>query len=256
MAPLHQRGALRVVSYNVHGCVLASRKVDPVRFAEIIADLDADITVLQEVDAGKSQRDGRDQAAVIGEILGVHSLYMPVEKAGLHNFGLAILSRFSIREPCFVRLPNLYPWFNPRKRGALRAVLETPGGVLRVINTHLSVFALERRIQLDALFALKWVGQAPAGAPLVFCGDLNAEPASTTYRRLSRHLTDVQVATGERCSPSPTFHSRSPVYRIDHIFVSRHLRPIQADVKRTAETEAASDHLPLIADVMFEADSQ
>jgi endonuclease/exonuclease/phosphatase family metal-dependent hydrolase len=47
----------------------------------------------------------------------------------------------------------------------------------------------------------------------------------------------------------PTFHARSPLFRIDHIFISPHFETVKVEVKKTSDTRIASDHLPLIADL-------
>jgi endonuclease/exonuclease/phosphatase family metal-dependent hydrolase len=138
---------------------------------------------------------------------------------------------------------------NPRKRGAIRATLQTPCGIIHVFNTHLSLFKLERRKQLKALLGENWRSSGWGNLPVIFCGDLNAGALSETYRRLSGHLIDVQTASPDRLPPQPTFHAQSPVFRIDHIFVSNHFQPLKAEVKRSRDMLIASDHLPLVVDL-------
>jgi endonuclease/exonuclease/phosphatase family metal-dependent hydrolase len=240
--------ALRVVSYNIHGCVDAVRKVDPLRLAGIIGEIDADVVALQEVDAEKPFSRDRNQARIIGEALDLEYLYFPVENTGPHAFGLAILSRYPIEQSIFIRLPNLYPGLNPRKRGGMLATLGISTGRVHLINTHLSVFKVERHSQLNAV--LSWTGfSASLSEPTIFCGDLNAGPRSLTCCKLSRYLTNVQKFSARGRLPQATFHSRSPLFRIDHIFVSDHFMSSRAEVVRTPQTVKASDHLPLVADL-------
>jgi endonuclease/exonuclease/phosphatase family metal-dependent hydrolase len=248
MEDLDDKISLRVMTYNIHGCVGADRIVNPDKVAAIIADLDVDIVALQEVDAGHPTREYRDQAQMIADVLGVEHIYFPVEQEGLRRFGLAVLSRFPIVGFDQVRLPNVYPLLNPRKRGALRTRLETAVGPINLINTHLSLFRLERRLQLKALMAEDEFTAVPANEPLVFCGDLNSGPLSETYKQVSRLLTDVQTASSSGPLEA-TFHAKSPFFRIDHVFVSSHFTPLKTEVRKTADTAAASDHLPLIVDL-------
>lgn len=91
-------------------------------------------------------------------------------------------------------IPNLYPKLNPRKRGAIRATLQTPGGPIYFFNTHLSLYKLERRRQLKALLDKKWLSSVSEDEPVIFCGKLNAGALSKTYRKLARHFVDVQRA--------------------------------------------------------------
>ena len=254
MEDLDDKILLRVMTYNIHGCVGADRDVNPGRIAAIIADLDVDIVALQEVDGGHPTREYRNQAQMIAGVLGMGHIYFPVEQDGLRRFGLAVLSRFPIVVFDQVRLPNVYPLLNPRRRGALRTILETPAGRVYLINTHLSLFRLERRLQLTALMTGDDVTAVPANEPLVFCGDLNSGPSSDTYKQVSRLLADVQTASNNG-PVEATFHAKSPFFRIDHIFVSSHFTPLKTEVRKTADTAVASDHLPLVVDLTLKKNS-
>jgi len=254
MEDLDDKILLRVMTYNIHGCVGADRDVNPGKIAAIIADLDVDIVALQEVDGGHPTREYRNQAQMIAGVLGMGHIYFPVEQDGLRRFGLAVLSRFPIVVFDQVRLPNVYPLLNPRRRGALRTILETPAGRVYLINTHLSLFRLERRLQLTALMTGDDVTAVPANEPLVFCGDLNSGPSSDTYKQVSRLLADVQTASNNG-PVEATFHAKSPFFRIDHIFVSSHFTPLKTEVRKTADTAVASDHLPLVVDLTLKKNS-
>ena len=246
-----EKQVIRVTTYNIHSCVDINRNVNCERFAGIIAELQADIVALQEVDAQKPFGKNRNQAGILADKLKMDYIFFPAENAGLHAFGLAILSRFPFIESHHRLLPSLYPRLNPRKRGAIRASIQTPDSPLHIINTHLSLFKLERRKQVKTLMGQDWLKAVPQDEPVILCGDLNAGPLSKTYRTLSRHLTDVQkeLRILKGAATQPTFHSRSPLFRIDHIFVSQHLRTIQVEVTNSPDTRTASDHLPLTADL-------
>jgi endonuclease/exonuclease/phosphatase family metal-dependent hydrolase len=249
------RGAyrIRVITYNIHSCVDRNRRVNPEKIADIIDHLAADIVCLQEVDHQHPINMAPNQAQLLADHLRMNHHFFPIENAGLHTFGLAILSRFPLTKGHYSLLPNLYPFLKLRKRGAMRVCLHTPAGSIHIINVHLSLFKLERRKQLKILLGKDWLLTIPEDEPLIFCGDLNAGPLSKTYRILSRFLTDVQK---DKNNPHlskgrPTFHSKSPLFRIDHIFVSHHFRTLRVEVKNTLEIRTASDHLPLIADLAF-----
>src|SRR5580692_9440471 len=49
--PTSSVGAISVATYNIHRCVGLDRIRDPGRIADVIAELDADVVGLQEVDA-------------------------------------------------------------------------------------------------------------------------------------------------------------------------------------------------------------
>ena len=243
----NEKQVIRITTYNIHSCRDTDRNVDCERLAGIIAELQADIVALQEVDAPIN----RNQAAILADKLEMDYIFFPAENAGLHAFGLAILSRFPFFETHHKLLPSLYPRLNPRKRAVIRASIQTPYGPLHVINTHLSLFKLERRRQVKTLMGRDWLMAVPQDEPVILCGDLNAGPLSKTYRTISRRLSDVQKEIkGLKGSISqPTFHARSPLFRIDHIFVSHHFQTRHVEVTNTADTRTASDHLPLTADL-------
>jgi endonuclease/exonuclease/phosphatase family metal-dependent hydrolase len=244
---------IRAMTYNIHSCVDADRNVHPKKIANIIEDFDVDIAALQEVDVEKPIHKNRSQARIIASMLNMDYRFFPVENNGLRAFGLAVLSRFPFVECYCDWLPNLYPKLNPRKRGAIRATLQTPCGIIHIFNTHLSLYKLERKRQLKALLGESWLLSVSRNEPVIFCGDLNAGALSKTYRNLAKHLIDVQKASGDPMLPKPTFHSRSPVFRIDHIFVSEHFTPFKVEVKRNQETRMASDHLPLVVNMWMKS---
>jgi endonuclease/exonuclease/phosphatase family metal-dependent hydrolase len=242
---------IRIMTYNIHSCVDTNRNVNPSKLVEIIAEHNADIIALQEVDDQMPLRENQNQARFFADELGMKHIFFPTENSGLHKFGLAILSRFPFNRCHCIFLPNLYPRLKPRKRGSIRASIQTPAGPINLINTHLSLFKLERRKQLKTLLGESWLMAVPEDEPVVICGDMNAGPLSKTYRTLSRYLTDVQKDLKDSRSHvfQPTFHSKSPLFRIDHIFVSAHLKTISVEVRRTPGTQTASDHLPVVADL-------
>ena len=243
--------SIRVATYNIHSCVDQNRKPNCDRFAGIIEALQVDIVALQEVDARNIDGESRNQAAILAHQLQMNYIFFPAENTGLRAFGLAVLSRFPFTDSHGGLLPQLYPRLKPRKRAVILANLQAPSGPLHIFNAHLSLFKLERRRQLKTLLGRDWLGSVPAGEPVIVCGDMNAGPLSKTYRTLSRHLVDVQKEMkgldGAACQP--TFHSRSPLFRIDHIFVSPHFQVLNVDVMKSPDIRTASDHLPLTADL-------
>ena len=67
----------------------------------------------------------------------------------------------------------------------------------------------------------------------------------------AKRFRDVQAARqGHR--PLSTFSSMRPFMRLDHIFLSEGFRVENVIVPRNELTRVASDHLPLVADLLFE----
>jgi endonuclease/exonuclease/phosphatase family metal-dependent hydrolase len=61
---------------------------------------------------------------------------------------------------------------------------------------------------------------------------------------LTTHFRDAQLLAGTK--PQPTFPSRYPFLRIDHIFVSKELHVASVAITADRLTRRASDHLPLL----------
>src|SRR5690606_16137530 len=96
----------RVVSYNIHHGLGMDDSVNLERTARVLRTLQADIAGLQEVDSSVQRSGGVDQAAVLGEMLGMdHAFgaFMPYEGG---RYGMAILSKFPIVRSESVRLPE------------------------------------------------------------------------------------------------------------------------------------------------------
>ncbi|CAN5259585.1 hypothetical protein BH09PSE2_BH09PSE2_17080 [soil metagenome] len=62
---MSEPNSIRVMTYNVHGCVGGDRKLDVGRIAAVIAREEPDVVALQELDVGRARSQRVDQAAAI-----------------------------------------------------------------------------------------------------------------------------------------------------------------------------------------------
>jgi endonuclease/exonuclease/phosphatase family metal-dependent hydrolase len=136
-------------------------------FRAIPALAQADVLLLQEV---REVPGGGSAASGLASALGLHVAYSPAAE-GVHDLGLAILSRHPIRD---VRVRKLKPFnlvYRSRSRIALAATVDTPRGAIRVFNAHLDtrVNAADRLAQLEpiVLESAEFIG------PRVVGGDFN-----------------------------------------------------------------------------------
>lgn len=233
----------RVMTYNVHSCVGTDGKLDAQRIADVIARANPDVVALQELDVCQSRSGGVHQPEWLAEQLQMHVHFTAARACDDGHYGNAILSRYPFQV--------LSEGGLSRRRGEQRAVqwlkLAIGEQAVSVLNTHLSIHFRERLLQIDQLLGAEWLAAAEQSVPLVVCGDLNSSQFSPVYRRLSRDLVDVQRAEGARARP--TWPSRLPLFRIDHVFASRALRVARCEVRRDALSRLASDHLPLVAEL-------
>lgn len=230
------------MTYNVHGFVGVDRVYDPERTARVIEAGRADVVALQEVDFGRGPQAEGSAVEKLARRLGMRCHFTPTRDGKNGHFGNAVLTSHALQLVAEGTLP--------RRRDEARAVqwvkIVSPSFQLHLMNTHLSVRSRERRVQVQALLGAEWVVQAGDALPLIVCGDLNASPYSSVYRRLSRGLVDAQCGSSRRRA---TWPSRWPFWCIDHIFVSPSLRAESCDVLGDGLARSASDHLPLLAEL-------
>ena len=247
----HLSDIIRVMTYNIHSGVNRDGKVRLQSAVQVIRSLNPDIVALQEVDMGVTRGRYRHQAKVLSDRLEMEFFFYPLVQFETRHYGLAFLSRHPFTIVKCDRLPTVLPRFRLQKRGAIWIRTNNLPRPIHIFNTHLGLFHRERRRQIEALLGRSWLEAVPGDEAVVFCGDLNAGPFSWAYRNLSASLSDVQKKRGGRERPQPTFSSRRPILRIDHIFVSHHLTPLSVKVPTSVSAQMASDHLPLSAELHF-----
>lgn len=233
----------RVLTYNVHSCVGTDGKLEPGRIAEVIARADADVVALQELDVRQARTAGLHQPEWLAEQLKMSVHFTAARACNDGHYGNAVLSRHPLS---VVSEGNLR-----RRRDEQRAVqwlkVSLPALEVSVINTHLSIHFRDRLLQAEQLLGTEWLAKADARMPLVVCGDLNSSQFSLIYRRLRKDLRDAQRAHGSR--GRPTWPSRWPLFRIDHVLTSQNVEVLRCEVRRDALSRVASDHLPLLAEL-------
>lgn len=244
----HQGRPFRILTYNVHRWLGTDRKISPTRIAEVIAGCEADIVALQEVRVGRSRAGEIDQAAKVADKLGMDLHFQPTIRILGEQYGIAILTRHPAHLVKSGRLPTQSAKPSFEKRSALWVCTEIDGQKVNVINAHLSLRSGERRAQAAALVGPDWMGHQDCADPAILLGDFNAPPYSRSYRLIATHLRDAQLSNSHG-EPQPTFHTRAPVLRLDHMFVTGSVDVVNAAPVRNPLTRVASDHFPLLAEL-------
>lgn len=250
----HAVRSLRVMTYNVHSCIGLDGQVSPERIARVIRGFDPDIVALQETDLGRARTRRHDQARMIAEELEMQASFCCTVQRGDELYGHALLSRFPMEVIQSGLLNDGIPGSFGESRGALLAKIKMDTGDLQVLHTHFGLGRKERAAQVADVLSSKWLGKVSETQPLIVCGDFNTIPGSHAYKALTARVRDSQLLARDH-KPLNTFTTLLPFSRIDHIFVSPHFEVHQVRVPQNAVTRVASDHLPLIADLSFRADS-
>lgn len=169
--------------------------------ARVIADVDPDVVLLQEVDDGASRTDRADQLELLRDRLGRSAypcnasafywkaLFVPHPRImGSVGMKLSTLSRYRIDDATRYQLAQMPSDLLTRQFDIRRAILETRLPVegdadLVLLNTHLDAFAqgsdtMQRQVaEVDELLG----DLTEAGEPWVIGGDFNLLPPGRQY---------------------------------------------------------------------------
>jgi endonuclease/exonuclease/phosphatase family metal-dependent hydrolase len=225
---------LKVASYNIRKSVGLDWKRQPDRILEVIAEVDADIIALQEVD----RRFGRRTSSLSVEHIVADTAYFPVRfgsrpsSLGWHGNTILVRKGAKVLLHKQIQLPALEP------RGAVMADIEIAGLTVRVIGMHLGLVGLWRRRQAAAV--LQYLEKLEEKLPTVFMGDLNQW--STEGGALAHFAETHNIV-----APGPSFHASRPLLPLDRIITDLDFIVVSAGVHSSAQALRASDHLPVWA---------
>jgi endonuclease/exonuclease/phosphatase family metal-dependent hydrolase len=224
---------MRVASYNIRKAVGLDWRRDADRIMRVLAEIDADIVVLQEADRRTGDRAGVLPVVQMQQELGYQRVDFAVRPKSHGWHGNAIFYRDTLLEfdrPQRVILPSLEP------RGAVSALFATPH--IEIIGVHLALVRATRLGQLRALAD----HMSAATHPVLIAGDFNAW----------RHDTDVANVFGENSEmivPGNSFHAAWPAAALDRFVLKGAVQHVSSHVHQSASAARASDHLPVVIDI-------
>ena len=232
---------LRFATYNIHKAVGIDRKRDPERILAVLRETRADIIALQEADRRTGTREAVLPRAMIDDSpWRVVPLAKRARSMGWHGNAILVRRDLAIAECHALDLPTLEP------RGAACAVIGGAGGdegkaQFRVIGTHLDLSGLKRRDQVRAM--LRFAADH-GDIPTVILGDFNQwGHGSGAMREFASGWTMI--------APGPSYPSRSPLARLDRIVHCGGWECEHASIHHSTLAAAASDHLPVLADLVL-----
>ena len=230
---------LRIATYNIHRCRGMDRRTMPLRVAEVIREMNADIVALQEViGAGPS---GAGQAAEIGAALGMGWVMHSVRQLRNHHFGNVVLSRYPVSHHGHYELT----WGTCEERACQRVDLEiVEGPALHIYNVHLGTAVMERRYQAGRLAA--FVHDHRIKGPKIILGDFNEWLKGLATKTLSALFKSIDIS--QHLKRKRTYPGLFPVLHLDHIYYEGDVTVRSMELVRTRRALMASDHLPLVAD--------
>ena len=225
--------AVRVLSYNVR-----SLRDDPAATAAVIRSLRPDLVLVQEAPRFLRWRSKLARLAREAELLTV--------TGGRPAGAVAVLAglRARVVRTSDVLLPKRQ---GRHQRGAALAVVEFGGARLAVASTHLSLDAAERAVQAHQVVSLL----DGLGEDLCVLGaDVNDIQGGQAWVAFAGALRDAYALAP--WGSGPTFPARAPARRIDGLFVSPGVQVVRCGVPpQLGAAAAASDHLPVVADLLL-----
>jgi endonuclease/exonuclease/phosphatase family metal-dependent hydrolase len=199
----------------------------------VLAEIDADVIALQEVEAHDS---GADMLAWLGEQTGFAAIAGTTLLRHDGHYGNGLLTRLPIRDKTLCDLS----WRGREPRGAIAADLDVDGAEpLRIVATHLGLRPAERRDQVTRL--IKLFTDVPRERA-VLLGDLNEWFLwGRPLRRLHRYFKQTPHVA--------TFPSFLPVLALDRVWTHPRSLLTRLRVHSSPLARVASDHLPLVATI-------
>jgi len=211
-----------------------------------------DIVALQESDANTVLGANQNGPWWLARELGYYYYYGA--PSSHHTTGVALLSRWPIRDPQWTLLPAEASI----PRGALTAEVDVPSGSIRVVVGHLqwaeeylpgeptAAYLEDQSAQAQLLLDL-----ASVDGPVVVLGDFNAGPGypGPAYELFKGSFLDAWVAAGNPPDDPGgfTWPVQDPTMRIDFVWFSpADWRVVQGSA-RTVGDESVTDHKAVYA---------
>ncbi len=236
---------IRVLSWNIHkGIGGADRRYRLDRVVDVIQKIDPDVALLQEVSEGWPRTHFEVQIDELREALHMpHVAFGPEHRFKKGGYGNAIMSRWALHDPHHIDLT--VGW--RKKRGALqvRTIVKRAGHQRTVVlnNLHLGLAGSERGEQLRRFLSCEPFAGVAAHTPLIVGGDLNDVWGSLGPKFMAP--AGFQRAGGLE----NTFPAYMPVRPLDGIFVRGDVDVEESGPYSGPLGKAASDHLPLVANL-------
>ncbi len=230
---------VRVATYNVHRWQGASGRTMPdvARAGFVISELDADVIALQEV-LRPFEPDGDDPLGLLCDELDLHLAFAVTRSHRRGQLGNAILSRFPITAISVIDISH-----SPiERRGALAAQVGHAGAGLGVVATHLSLIDRTRHRQVKTLLEHPQMNSGPS----ILMGDMNAWRNCKGSKELEYSLN-----LHDNIAWPPSFPSGRPMLALDRIY-TRGAAVANVRHHDSPAARKASDHLPIVADVVVE----
>lgn len=229
---------LKAMTYNIFSGKNLYRDLNLEHAASVIRQVQADFVTLNEVRRHTSDIGPVDQANEMGRLTGYYPVFAKTLDILGGEYGIALLSRLPVLNSQVFHIPDAERTgdYHYEHRCILRCELKWNDQPITVFCTHFGLAPAEQENAVCLALALI----EKETNPVLFMGDLNAEPDTPEVKPLFEALADASEGKGILTFPSDT-----PKIKIDHILCKGGWRVLDV---RSMDTQE-SDHRPLMADL-------
>lgn len=223
-------GQLTVMTFNIQGGFSNGNIWSLEEIAQTIESNNPDIVLIQEITRGWMVMSSVDQVRWLSDRLQMDYAYSGNSYDGL--WGNAILTRLPILSTDSV----VYSTTDNLRRGAVSVDVETLGGSVRVIDTHLDNPGEATEVRLAQIAEL--IELLGSSTPAIVAGDFNADSGSPEWQAI------IDAGLVDAAADDATTTSED-ARRIDYIFLTPDL-----SVSTYAVPEIwTSDHRPVVVEL-------
>lgn len=232
---------LKILCFNLHGGYSRDGKRDLTRIHDLMEAMDIDIGAFQEMETRPSRGGKETDVDVLADIKRPHHLPGPTMKEGKGWYGNLIVSRYPILR---AKAHTMETTFDIEPRNAIDALIDTPHGKIRLLNTHLSLSPFERRTEVPKLIELVQAVEDEEKYPVFLMGDINEwYPYAKLLRFLNNTLTEIKTTA--------TFPASFPILRLDRAWQDTPHIKTRATVLSNKDVSVLSDHLPVLVEAFL-----
>ena len=231
---------LRILTFNIHSGRSMFGERDIVRIHDLLEALSVDIAVLQEMDTRPRKGGMPDDVAKLAGEARPYRFAAPTMTEGVGWYGNLIVSRYPILRSSIHSLEKETDHIEPRN--AADVLIETPLGKLRILGTHLSLPASERKIEVPMLIKLVKHVEEEEKNPVFLMGDINEwRKSSRLLKFLGENMIEVKAGA--------TFPAILPLLHLDRVWHDAAHVKAKARVVKEHGVKQMSDHLPVLIEV-------